>query len=126
MRGPGPEARAFAALKKILARYAPALDVTVNEPDHYSLDTRHVMDNGKPLFFGAVRISKTYVSFHLMPIYVAPELTAGISPALTKRRQGKSCFNFKAPDPELFDELTRLTRAGYEEYVRRGFIGAPA
>lgn len=98
------------------------MQVAIDEPEHYSLDTHHVMKNRKPLFFGAVRISKTYVSFHLMPIYVNPELAENLSSALTKRRQGKSCFNFVAPDETLFAELTKLTRAGYEDYVEQGYI----
>ncbi len=33
-----------------------------------------------------------------------------MSPDLKKRMQGKSCFNFKTPDPVLFEELAALTR----------------
>ena len=120
---PTPERAAFEALKKILYRWAPALDVVHNEPDRYYLDTRHVMKNRKPLFFGSVAIKKTYVSFHLMPVYVNPQLLADMSADLRKRMQGKSCFNFKAPDAALFAELADLTRRGYEDYVRRGYIG---
>jgi hypothetical protein len=32
-----------------------------------------------------------------------------IAPDLQKRMQGKSCFNFKKIEPELFDALERLT-----------------
>ena len=46
-----------------------------------------------------------------------------LSPSLRKRMQGKSCFNFKAPDKALFAELADLTRRGYEDYVRQGYIG---
>lgn len=122
MSQPTPRQQAFDALRKILYRHAPALTVTIDEPEYYSLDTRHIMKNRKPLFFGAVRSTKTYVSFHLMPVYVNPALLDGISPELAKRQQGKSCFNFKEPDPACFDELKKLTRAGYEDYVRQGFI----
>jgi hypothetical protein len=30
--------------------------------------------------------------------------------------QGKSCFNFKKVEPELFKELAELTRQGAERY----------
>jgi hypothetical protein len=42
-----------------------------------------------------VRKGKSYVSFHLIPVYMFPDLLKGLSPALEKRMQGKSCFNFK-------------------------------
>ena len=69
------------------------------------------------LFFGAVKIGKRYVSFHLMPVYVHPELLDGISPELRQRMQGKSCFNFTRPDDALFAELGSLTGAGYNAYL---------
>jgi len=80
------------------------------------------MKNGQPLFFGAVNIKKNYVSYHHMPVYVFPELLDEISPELKKRMQGKSCFNFKKPDSELFKELESLTKLGYEKYQEAGYV----
>lgn len=57
-----------------------------------------------------------------MPVYVNPRLLDGISPALRRRMQGKSCFNFRHTDNELFAELARLTRSGYDYYVDEGYI----
>jgi hypothetical protein len=68
------------------------------------------------LFFGAVKIGKRYVSFHLMPVYVNPELLDGMSPELRKRMQGKSCFNFTRADDALFAELETLTAAGFARF----------
>ena len=121
---PSTEQRVFEELKRILYRWSPALDVVCNEPARYLLNTRHIMKNKKPLFFGSVEIKKTYVSFHLMPVYVNPALLEDMSPELRKRMQGKSCFNFKETDPRLFAELKQLTRAAYEDYVEQGYIGA--
>jgi hypothetical protein len=53
-------------------------------------------------------------AYHLIPLYGRPELAEGLSPALTKRRQGKTCFNFKRSDPALFAELDALTRRAAE------------
>ncbi len=64
----------------------------------------------KDLFFGMVKIGKAYVSYHLIAIYVYPELLNGLSPELKKRMQGKSCFNFTSIDEELMEELEDLTR----------------
>lgn len=117
-----PRERTFKALREILYRWAPPMDVAVNEPDHYCINTRHIRKNRKPLNFGSVRVRKTYISFVVMPIYVNPELTESLSTRLRERQQGKTCFNFNAPDKALFAELKVLVRAGYEDYVRRGYI----
>ncbi len=120
---PTTEQKVFERLKRMLYRWAPALDVVHNDADRYWLDTRHIMKNGKPLYFGSVQIRKTYVSYHLMPVYVNPGLLEDMSPELRKRMQGKSCFNFKVPDEPLFEQLEELTRRGYEDYVEQGYIG---
>jgi hypothetical protein len=74
------------------------------------------------VWFASTRIGKNYVSYYFMPIYMCDELQRTISPALKKRMQGKACFNFKAPDPELFKELSALTKAGYERWKRDGLV----
>lgn len=112
----------FAELHKILAPYAARLDTKRDDEAELYVDTWHVQKNKKPLFFGAVQVKKSYVSFHLMPIYVKPELLATVSPELKARMQGKSCFNFAAPDPALFKELAELTKAGYASYKEQGFV----
>lgn len=68
------------------------------------------------MFFGAVMTGKAYVSYHLMALYMHPELVAGLSPELKKRMQGKSCFNFHKADLELFKELSVVTGRGLEKY----------
>jgi len=112
----------FQELRAIMAPYAPQLECTVDRDDELSLDTQHVMKNGKPLWFGGVQVRKRYVSYHLMPVYVNPGLLEGISSALRKRMQGKSCFNFTAVEPALFDELAALTHAGFADYRQQGYV----
>jgi hypothetical protein len=112
----------YAALHRILAPYAARLDTKRDTATELWVDTRHVQKNRKPLFFGAVQLKKSYVSFHLMPVYLRPELLDSISPELRARMQGKSCFNFKASDPELFKELSVLTKAAFASYVDQGFV----
>jgi hypothetical protein len=115
----------FACLKTIMAPYAAKLDVKKDDDTELYVDTLHIQTNKKPLFFGAVQIKKQYVSFHLMPVYVRPALLTALSPALKKRMQGKSCFNFKQIDEALFKELASLTKAGYESYRQQGFVQEP-
>ena len=112
----------FADLRGMLALHEPHLIVRVDSPEEYYLDTAHVMKNKKPLFFGAVWIKKNYVSYHLFPVYMYPELLDDISPSLKKRMQGKSCFNFKAAEPDLFAELEALTGKGFERIKAEGFL----
>ena len=112
----------FTELREILAPYATKLSATRDDPAELYVDTRHVQKNKKPLFFGAVQIKKAYVSFHLMPVYMKPELLAPASPELKARMQGKSCFNFSALEPALFKELSKLTKASYASYKEQGFV----
>jgi hypothetical protein len=108
----------FKKLRAILEPYAANLVLVHNNESHYYLDTKHVMPHNKlPLFFASVRIRKSYVSFYLMPIYACPDLLLTISPALKKRMQGKSCFNFKSADEKLFAELAELTKAGFKKFA---------
>ena len=72
--------------------------------------------NGKEVWFAGVRRGKSYVSFHLMPVYAFPELLKEVSPRLKKRMQGKSCFNFTDVDPALLEELGTLTAAAFRKY----------
>jgi hypothetical protein len=75
------------------------------------------------MWFGEVRLGKSHASFHLMPLYMCPELTEMISPALHKRMQGKTCFNFKTvPAPEVLSELDRLTNAGIEAWAASNWL----
>ena len=105
-------AETFARLKAILEPYASKMIVVHDTSANYYLDTPYVMKNKQRVFFGAVRLGKAYVSFHLMAVYACPDLLSTISPELNKHMQGKSCFNFKAVDEKLFKELTKLTKAG--------------
>jgi hypothetical protein len=105
-------AEAFEALKRILAAHAMGLKLTADGPKGYSLNTPYSEKWRKELFFGGVQAMKNYVSFHLFPVYMFPDLLNGISDKLRARMQGKACFNFRAPDAALFSELSALTKAG--------------
>ena len=112
----------FDQLKAIIKRYEPRLSVNTDSSEGYSLDAPKPGPNKKPMFFGAAVIKKNYVSFHLMPVYVHPELLEGISDELRKRMQGKSCFNFKALDEATLAELRQLTKRGFEAFQQDGLV----
>jgi hypothetical protein len=115
----------FAELKTVMAPYAAKLVKMKDDATELAVDTSHVQKNKKPLFFGAVRIGRGCVSYHLMPVYVKPELLNGLSAELRRRMQGKSCFNFKKIDKALFEELAALTEAGYLSFRQQGFVHEP-
>lgn len=112
----------FAELRQVMAPYAGRLVPVRDDESELYIDTQHIQKNKKPLFFGAVQKKKSYVSAHLMPVYLKPELLASVSPGLRARMQGKSCFNFSATDPALFKELDALAKAGYASYKEAGFV----
>jgi hypothetical protein len=104
----------FERLKMLLQVYESRLVVTDNTAENYSLNTPFSKKFKKEVFFGAVKINKNYVSYHLMPVYIYPDLLDEISDDLKKHMQGKSCFNFQKVDDGLFDELDQLTRTSVE------------
>jgi hypothetical protein len=112
----------FSELREVMAPYAGKLVPTRDDEQELYVDTRHIQKNKKPLFFGAVQLKKSYVSFHLMPVYMKPELLAAVSPELRARMQGKSCFNFSSAEPLLLKELAALAKAGYASYKEQGFV----
>jgi hypothetical protein len=112
----------FTRLKDLLKPYAPTLNVINDEPGKYHLETGYSEKWKKPLFFGSAVVQKNYVSYYLMPVYMFPDLLEGISPALKKRMQGKSCFNFKQVDEALLTELEALTRQSFARCQQEGLI----
>lgn len=112
----------FTELSSILRSYAGKLEIKTDSQSELYVDTRHIMKNKKPLFFGAVQIKKNYVAFHLMPVYVQPALLDSVSSNLKRRMQGKSCFNFTAIDKKLFRELAGLVKSGYASYQEQGYV----
>lgn len=106
----------FDTLKEIMATYESDLVVDKDEPRDYSLTATPSETYPKGLWFGGAQIKKSYVSYHLMPVYVFADLLEGMSDELKKRMQGKSCFNLKRVNSPLFGELAALTKAGFERY----------
>jgi len=124
---PDDFAPVFSALKAVLADHAKRLFVRADSPVEYTLVSRSPspfpQHQGQPMYFGSVRLGKAYVSFHLMPLYMNATLANTISPALEKRMQGKTCFNFKSePDAAIIAELKRLTGAAQKQWSDRNWL----
>ena len=132
--GPGtnPEFESiFARLREILLQHSSALTVTSDAPDQFSLagsagPAALAAWGGKakrPLLpVSWVQIGKAYVSFHLMGVYGNTRLRDSMSKELKARMQGKSCFNFKVVDEELFKELDQLTAQSIAGFRKAGYI----
>lgn len=99
----------FAALSDLLRKHIAGMSIKTDQPGNLYVELPPAKPGDKPGFFGAVQAKKSYVSYHLMPVYENPGLLAGTSDALRKQMQGKSCFNFSAVDRLLFEELDVLT-----------------
>lgn len=106
--------RVFERLRGILEPFGRRLYIVADDATTYGVDMAPEADRDPTTWFGGVRVGKRYVSYYLMPIYVEPALLEEVSPALRRRMQGKSCFNFTTVDDGLFAELGELTRRGYD------------
>ena len=112
----------FSALHDILAKHERLMRVVRDKPGNYHLDAGYSERWKRDIFFGGIRLNKSYVSFYLMPVYMHPELLRKVSPELKKHMQGKSCFNFKSMEPALFKELAALTKMGLERFKKEGLL----
>lgn len=103
-------ATVFTRLRDIMLTAASGQVVAVDEPGNLVVRTAAIDPaTGQPGWFGTVTIKKSYVAYHLIPLYRDPALADGLSSGLAKRRQGKTCFNFRAVDDDLFAELLTLS-----------------
>ena len=121
----------FLRLRSILERHSESLSVSEDSPTRYCLE-------GEPgaatlrawggklrrptLPVAWVQIGRPYVSYHLMALDGDAVGREGLSPGLRARMQGKTCFNFKAVDEELFRELEALTARECHVFRKAGFI----
>jgi hypothetical protein len=112
----------FDALRSILKRHVPPLQVIHERPGSYSVHSRVLGPDGKPYWFGGAAVRRENVSYYLFPVYVEPQLLEGVSPALRKRMEGKSCFTFTKTEPALLRELESLTARGVERWKKGGVV----
>jgi hypothetical protein len=120
-------ATVFSSRKPVFSKVAKHLALKTDTQTEYALVTKSPspfpQHKGHPLDFGSLRIGKSNVSLHLMPLYMPQDLNRSISPELRKRMQGKTCFNFKSdPDPGLVAELQRLPEDGFKQWTARNWV----
>ena len=120
MPKPGAFEATFAALKNVLKPFERHFDVVKDTRNAYYLASKTAKTRSKAaIWFGGVEIKKNYVSFHLVPVYAAPQLVKDLSPSLKKRMQGKGCFNFTDIEPAHLKELDVVTKKGYAGFIKQ-------
>jgi hypothetical protein len=105
----------FTVLRQLLKPYEGELAIRTDKPGNCYLETKSQSFNGRRLFFAGAKIKKNYVSYYLPALYMFPDLSDRISPSLRKIMQGQACFNLTIANPDWFEELGRLTQAGYQK-----------
>lgn len=110
---------AFQGLRKVFKPYDKKLLVKKDKPGDYMSESKSLRYQGKFVMFAAIT-TKSYVSLHLFPVYMFPNLLDGISPELRKRMQGKTCWNFKKAEEPLFAELGKLVDASFRRFAELG------
>ena len=111
---PAPEelAAVETRLRAILVPYESTLETA----SIYGIPTLRRAGARAHDWFAFVKAEPKHVSFYLLPMLTYPELMADVSPALAKRRTGKSMLRFTAVDESLFAELEGLVARAYERY----------
>jgi len=107
-----------AALSAVMRKNAKGLVVTDVPRGTNVMST--LVFRGRNVWIGAVQDGKSYVSYHLMPVYMFPDLMKDAPKELLARKQGKGCFNFRTVDRALFAQLGELTRAAFARFQKDG------
>lgn len=114
-------AEVYLRLRPILEPYMPEMVAMQDNERGLYLNTRSIMKNKQPLFFASIAINKNYVSFHVFPVYMYPDLLDKVGD-LMKRMQGKSCFNFRKLSEEQVAGMRALVEAGHKRLKAEGDI----
>ena len=70
-------------------------------------------------WFAGVQRTDDRVKFNFLPMHGHPDLLAGVSPDLLRRRTGASVFKLAAGDDALLDELEHVVARGFDAYMGR-------
>jgi len=116
------DATLFRSLKNLLVSVMEGMEVAVDEPCLFQVNTGQLDHKGRPVLFAMVKTGKKEVSFHLMPLYCHPELVETLSPELKKKMRGKTCFHFRKLNKELSDDLEKLVQHSLHILRQKGEI----
>jgi hypothetical protein len=104
-----------AELRAILVPYEDELEAA----EIFGMEVlRHPGAKAHDWFAGVQRIEDR-IKFNFLPMHGHPDVLAGASPDLLKRRTGASVFKFAAGDEALVDDLELVVARGVEVYMGR-------
>jgi hypothetical protein len=121
----------FALLRGILQQHANEFHVSTDTTTGYCLEAPvgpatirawRGKTKMKMIPVAWVQSGKSYVSYHHMALYGNSKLRDGLSEELSRRMQGKTCFNFRVPADVPLSELQTLTARGLAAMRSDGFI----
>jgi hypothetical protein len=101
------------ALASLLARYEGPLE----RARIYGIDVLHRPGAPAHDWFAGVRPGKGTAKLMLLPVKDHPEILAGASAALLKRRSGDALFTLKPGDEDLLPELEAVMARAFEVYA---------
>ena len=101
------------ALVAMLARY----DGRLERAHIYGIEVLHRPGARAHDWFAGVRPGKGTAKLMLLPIKDHPEILAGASPSLLKRRSGDALFTLKPGDEALLPELEGVIARAFDAYM---------
>ena len=102
-----------AALTTMLAAY----DGILERAHIYGIEVLHRPGARAHDWFAGVRPGKDSAKLMLLPVKDHPEILAGVSPGLAKRRSGDALFTLKPGDEGLLAELEGVLARAYRVYT---------
>lgn len=75
----------YSALLDLLRAYEDRLVLKTANTGYQFLESRLPTYKNRPMFFAAVRAGRSYVSYHLLPLYMDPKMVKIVPPGLKKR-----------------------------------------
>ncbi len=89
-------------------------------PNGYNeeIDAKYLSFRTGKDWYVALANQKNYISLHLMPIYVYPELRAKFDASNKKLKCGKGCINFKRAEDLPLETIAEIISANDSESYR--------
>lgn len=95
-----------------------------NIPSGYSeeIDAKYLSFKADKEWYVALANQKNYISLHLVPTYLYPELKAKLDNSGKKLKCGKGCINFKTADELPLDIIAEIISATKAEAFKAQII----
>ncbi len=116
----------FNEARKILKSFSKGMKAATDTDKRYDLygNKKVTMFNKEHdgFYFASVILQKGFVGFHFFCQYTHPKFLSEIPENLKKCLKGKTCYQLKKMDPEIFKSLKIALKKGYDLYKKSGLI----